>query len=108
MKCRLRKLTLTHLLNDTSFHYFVRKNVFFSENIQYAYNFYEADLYVNACRGIFRTQLNSICCAASLQKSQKSFIVDVRLCSKCAFGVAFTVEKVNRMSIPTQRLPARS
>ena len=56
------------------------------------------DLYVNVCRGIFRTQSN-ISRGASLQKSQKSFLVDVRLRSKYVFGIGFTVEKVCRVSI---------
>ena len=36
------------------------------------------DLYVNVCRGVFRTQLN-IYGGAISRKSQKSFVVDVRL-----------------------------
>ena len=36
---------------------------------------------------------------ASLWKSQKSFIVDVRLGSKFASGISSTVEKVYRMSV---------
>ena len=75
---------------------FVGKNVFFSKNIQYAYNFYGGDLYVNVSRGVFRTQSN---CGASLPKSQESVIVDVRLGSKYASGIDFTAEKVYRKSI---------
>ena len=62
------------------------------------YNFYGTDLYVNVCRGVFKTQSN-IYGGASLRKSQKSFIVDVLPDSKCASGISFTVEKVYRMSI---------
>ena len=36
---------------------------------------------------------------ASLRKSQENFIVDVRLGSKYASGIGFTVEKVHTMSI---------
>ena len=36
---------------------------------------------------------------ASLQKSQESSIVDVRLGSKYSSGIGFTVEKVYRMPI---------
>ena len=36
---------------------------------------------------------------ASLRKSQESFIVDVRLGSKYASGIGFTVEKDHTMSI---------
>ena len=86
------------MLTATLFHSsFVRKSVFYSKNVQYAYNFYGTDLYVNVCRGIFRTQSN-IYGGASFQKSQKTFIVDIRLRSKYASGIGFTVEKVYRMS----------
>ena len=37
---------------------FVRKNVFYCKNIQYACNFYGTDLYVSKCRGVFTTQSN--------------------------------------------------
>ena len=77
----------------TLFLFFVRKNVFYSKNIQYAYNFYGTDL--NVCRGVFRTRSN-IYGGASLRKSQKSFIVDARLGSKYVSGIGFTVEKVYR------------
>ena len=77
----------------TLFLFFVRKNVFYSKNIQYAYNFYGTDL--NVWRGILRTQPN-IYGGASLRKSQKSFIVDARLGSKYVSGIGFTVEKVYR------------
>ena len=77
---------------------FVRKSVFYSKNIQYAYNFYGTDLHVNVCRGVFRTKWN-IYGGAFLQKSQESFIVDVLLGSKYASGTGVTVEKVYRMSI---------
>ena len=64
MKYRF-KFPLIHLL----LLYFIllpEKNVFYSKNIQHAYNFYGTDL--NVCRGIFRTQPN-IYDGASLQKS---------------------------------------
>ena len=38
--------------------FFCKKNIFDSENIQYAYNLYGTDLYVNVCKGVFRTQQN--------------------------------------------------
>ena len=66
--------------------------------IQYPYNFYGTDLYVNVCRGVFRTQFN-IYHGASLQKWQVSFIIDIRLGFKYTSRVGFTVEKVYRMSI---------
>ena len=31
-----------------------KKKIFYSENIQYAYNFSWTDLYVNVCRSVFR------------------------------------------------------
>ena len=86
MKYRLREFPLIHLPLP-----FVTKNVFYSKNIQYAYNFYGTDL--NVCRGVFRTQSN-IYDGAFLRKSQKSFIVDARLGSKYISGISFTVEKV--------------
>ena len=49
-------------------------------------------MYVNVCRGVFRTQ-QIIYVGAFLRKSQKSFIVDVRLGSKYASGVSFIVER---------------
>ena len=52
-------------------------------------------LYVNVCRGVFRTQSNTNG-RASLQKSQKSFIVDAELGSRYISGLGFTVEKVYR------------
>ena len=57
---------------------FVRKNVFYSRSIQYAYNFYWTDLYVNIYKGVFRTQSN-IYGGAPLRKFQESFTVDVRM-----------------------------
>ena len=69
-------------ITATLFHSFVRKNVFYSKNIQYAYNLYGTDL--NVCRGVFRTKSN-IYDEAFLQKSQKSFIVDARLVSRSQF-----------------------
>ena len=47
---------------------------------------------------VFRAQ-QIIYDGAFLRKSQKSFIVDVRLGSKYASGISFIVEKVCRMSI---------
>ena len=88
MKYRLMKFSLTY---STLFHSFVRKNVFYRENIQYAYNFYETNL--NVCRGVFRTQSN-IYGGASLQNSQKIFILDARLGFNYASGVRDTVEKL--------------
>ena len=71
-----------NLLTATLFNFsFVRKSVFYSKNVQYANNFYGTDLYVNVCRGVFRTQSN-IYGGASLQKLQEGFIVDVQLDSK--------------------------
>ena len=79
-------------LTATLFHsFFVRKSVFYRKNIQYAYDFYGTDLYVNVCRGVFRIQLK-ICGGASMQKSHKeSVIVDVPLVFKYASGIAFTL-----------------
>ena len=70
---------------------FCKNKIFYSKNIQYAsshmqYNFYGAELYVNVRRGVFRTKEN-ICDGASLRKSQKNFIVDVRLGSNYASGL---------------------
>ena len=86
MKCKSRKSPLVQLL--------------YSNNIQYAYNFYGTDLCVNVSREVFRTQSN-IYGGTSLQKSRETFIVDVRLGSKNASGIGFTVEKVYKMSIFT-------
>ena len=79
-----------NLLTPSSFHSSVRKNVFYSKIIKYAYNFYGT--YLNVWSGVFRTQSN-IYGGASLQKSQKSFIVDVWLGPKYVSGIGFTVEK---------------
>ena len=92
MKYRHTKFPLIHL-QLLYFIFFVRKDVFYSKNIQYAYKFYETDL--NVCRGVFRTQSN-IYGGASLRKLQESFIVDARLGSKYASVIGFTVEKVYR------------
>ena len=70
-----------------------KKKLVYIENIQYAINFYGTDLQVNVRRGLLRTQLK-IYGGASLQKSQKSVIVDVRLGSKYVFVIAYRVEKV--------------
>ena len=46
-------------LTATLFHSsFARKSIFYSENIQYVYTFYETDLYADVCRAAFRTQSN--------------------------------------------------
>ena len=74
------------------------ENIFYSENIHHAYNFYGTDLYVSVCRGVFRTQQN-ISDAVSLRKLQKSLIVDVRMGSNYTFVITFPVKKVSRMSI---------
>ena len=84
MKSRLRKFSLIHYYFISFF--FCKKKMFYSENIQYGYNFYGTDLYVNVCRGLFRTESN-IYGGTSLQKSQKHFIVDVRLGSKYASNI---------------------
>ena len=79
------------MLTVTLFHSsFFRKYIFYRKNIQYAYNLYATELYVNICRDVFRIQSN-IYVGASLEKSQESFIVDVRVGSKCASGIGFTV-----------------
>ena len=75
---------------------FVRKSAFYSKKI--AYNLYGTELYVNVCRGVFRTQSN-IYGDASMQKPLESFIVDARLGSKYASSIGLTVEKVYAMSI---------
>ena len=67
--------------------------MFYSKNIQYAYNFYGTEL--NVCTGVFRTQSN-IYGGASLGNHKKSFIVDSRLGFKYVSGIGFTVEKVYR------------
>ena len=64
------KSLLIHLL----LLYFIllsEKNVFYSKNIQYAYNFHGTDL--NVSTGVFRTQSN-IYGGASLRKSQKTLL----------------------------------
>ena len=97
MKYTLRKFSLIHLLL-LSFHCScVRKSVLYSKNIQYAYNFYGTDLYINVCRGIFRTHSN-VYGGASLQKSQGRFTVDIQLGCKYVSGIGFKVEKVYRLS----------
>ena len=54
-------------------------------------------MYVNVCKGVFRTRY-IFYGGAFLRKSQKSFIIDVRLGSKYTSGISFIVEKVCRMS----------
>ena len=66
--------SLTAILLNSSF----RKTVLYSKNIQYGYNFYGTDLYVNVCRGVFRTYFH-IYSGAFLQKSQENVIADFRL-----------------------------
>ena len=100
MKCRLRKFPLIHLLL-LYFILLLSEKMYFtanSKNIHYACNIYGIDLDVNVCRGVFRTHSN-IYVGASFQKSQESFIVDVRLVSKYASCIGFTVEKVYKMSM---------
>ena len=72
---------------------FSEKDVFYSKNIQYAYNFYGTDL--NVCRDVFRTQLD-IYGGTFLRKSKKSFIVDALLGSEYVSSIGFAVEKVYR------------
>ena len=62
------------------------------------YNFCGADPHGNVPRGVFRTQSN-IYDGASVWKLQKSFIVDVQLRSKYAFGISSTIGKIYRMSM---------
>ena len=69
-------------LTATLLHFsFVRKKIFYSENIQYVYNFYGTDLYLDVCRWVFKTQPN-IYRGTSSRKSQQSFIIDVLLGSR--------------------------
>ena len=68
MKYRLMKFPLIHLL--LLYLFFCEKKCIYSKSIQYVYNFYVTD--PNLC----------IYGGASLQKSQKSFIVDAPLGSK--------------------------
>ena len=67
---------------------FVRKKRKYSENIQYSYNFYGTDLYVNVRRSVFRIHSN-IYNGTSLRKSKNSFIADVLLGSKYLSGISF-------------------
>ena len=62
--------------------------MFYSENINHAYCFYVTEMYVNVCRGVFRTQ-QIIYDAAFLRKLQKGLIVDVRRGSKYPSGISF-------------------
>ena len=89
------KFSLIHLLL-LCFILLSEKKMFFSINIQYAYNFYGIDL--NVCWGIFRTQSN-IYGGAFLLKSQKRFIVDVRMGSKYISGIGFTVGRFIEVTI---------
>ena len=96
IRLNLKSLNFNSLI-ATSF-FFCIKNIFYSENIHDAYNFYGTDLYVSVCRGLFRTQHN-ICVGASLRKLQKCLIADVRIGSNYTSSITFEVEKVSRMSI---------
>ena len=84
-------------LTANLFHSFVRKNVFYSKNVQYSYNFYGTDL--NVCRDVFRIQSN----------------IYARLGSRYVSVIGFTVEKVYRshylsdiVKIDFKNLPLRS
>ena len=63
MKYRLNSF---NSLTATLFHSsFVRKSVFYSKIIQYAYNYYGIELYVNVCRGALepsRTSMVELLC----------------------------------------------
>ena len=99
MKYRIQKFHLIHFLL-LYFILLLSEKVYFTakKKNKYACNFYGTELHVNVYRGVFRTQSN-IYGGASLQKSQESFIVDVRLGSKYASSLTLTVEKVYRMLI---------
>ena len=98
MECKLTEFSLIQLLL-LSFILFVRKNVFYRKNIQYAYNFYGTDLYPPVCKCMQRRIQNqsNIYRGTSLRKSQKS--LDPWMGSKYVSGIDFTVQKVYRMSI---------
>ena len=67
----MQNFHLIHLLPIYLF--FLRTKIFYSENIQYVYNFYGTGLYVNVCRGVFRTQSN-IYVGVSLQNHEKALL----------------------------------
>ena len=76
MKCKLRKFRLIRV--QLHYNYFIsfffcKKNVFYSESIQYVHNFCRTGLFVNVCRGVFRTQSN-IYGGTLLRKCQIIFI----------------------------------
>ena len=54
-------------------------------------------MYLNVCRGVFRNHSN-IYGGAFLQKSQGSFIVDVRLGSKYVSGRGFWTKSASKIS----------
>ena len=98
MKHRLRKFPLIRLLQF----YFV---LLFPEKVYFIVQIFNMhiisiglNLYIDVCRGVFRTQPNAYG-GASLEKSQESFTVDFRLGSKYASGIGFTVEKIYRISV---------
>ena len=98
VKCRFPLIYLQLLKFHSSF---VRKNVFYSKNIQYAeykYTFCGTELYVNICRGVFRTQSN-IYGEASFKTSKKEHYCRCSDGSKYASGIGVTVEKAYRISI---------
>ena len=81
---------------------FVRKSAFYSKNIQYAYNFYWTELYINICRGVFRTQSNiyDYCLWWNFfAKITRKVHCRSSIGSKYASGIGFTVEEVYRISI---------
>ena len=90
MKYRITKFSVICLLLLRS--PFVRKSVFYSKKIQYVYNFYGIDLYVNVCRGEFRTQSN-IYGRTTCNNHKKALL------KMFDFWIGFTVEKVYRMTI---------
>ena len=57
MKCRLKKFN--SLIATLISFFFYTKNIFYSENIHYAYKFYGTDLYVSVCN-VFRTSRTSV------------------------------------------------
>ena len=83
--------------------FFCKKKIFYSKNTNYANSFYGNEMYVNLCRGVFRTQQITYD-GAFFEKSLKSFIVDVRLGSKYASGISFMVEKMLQTFVECQYL----
>ena len=78
MKYRLMKFPLIHLL--LLYFILLSEKMYFTPKI-FNINIISLGLTGIICRGVFRTQSN-IYGGASLQKSQKSFIVDARMGSK--------------------------